>query len=146
MGSIYIVCGFFQDEILKAAVMKYGKNQWARIASLLHRKSAKQCKARWYVISSTWVESLTFRIVQAARVWVAGLDMCIYLKNFKVGATCSMIGQNGYKKLLLVSINILLYEKVIAECLDMHCDFSTKAVMPCLLILNNILISCNHLS
>lgn len=37
----------FQDEILKAAVMKYGKNQWSRIASLLHRKSAKQCKARW---------------------------------------------------------------------------------------------------
>ena len=28
--------------------MKYGKNQWARVASLLNRKSAKQCKARWY--------------------------------------------------------------------------------------------------
>ena len=38
---------FVQDEILKAAVMKYGKNQWARIASLLHKKSSKQCKARW---------------------------------------------------------------------------------------------------
>ncbi|XP_028414802.1 cell division cycle 5-related protein-like [Dendronephthya gigantea] len=37
-----------EDEILKAAVMKYGLNQWSRIASLLHRKSAKQCKARWY--------------------------------------------------------------------------------------------------
>src|SRR5882757_742843 len=37
-----------EDEILKAAVMKYGKNQWSRVASLLHRKSAKQCKARWY--------------------------------------------------------------------------------------------------
>ncbi|KAI0237412.1 Cell division cycle 5-like protein [Lamellibrachia satsuma] len=28
--------------------MKYGKNQWSRIASLLHRKSAKQCKSRWF--------------------------------------------------------------------------------------------------
>ena len=37
-----------EDEILKAAVMKYGLNQWSRIASLLHRKAAKQCKARWY--------------------------------------------------------------------------------------------------
>eukprot|EP01083_Nonionella_stella_P283330 964261_1 len=37
-----------EDEILKAAVMKYGKNQWARISSLLVRKSAKQCKARWF--------------------------------------------------------------------------------------------------
>lgn len=37
-----------EDEIVKAAVMKYGKNQWSRVASLLNRKSAKQCKARWY--------------------------------------------------------------------------------------------------
>jgi pre-mRNA-splicing factor CDC5/CEF1 len=37
-----------EDEILKAAVMKYGKCQWSRVASLLTRKSAKQCKARWY--------------------------------------------------------------------------------------------------
>jgi pre-mRNA-splicing factor CDC5/CEF1 len=28
--------------------MKYGLNQWSRISSLLVRKSAKQCKARWY--------------------------------------------------------------------------------------------------
>ena len=33
-----------EDEILKAAVMKYGKNQWARISSLLVRKSPRQCK------------------------------------------------------------------------------------------------------
>jgi pre-mRNA-splicing factor CDC5/CEF1 len=37
-----------EDEILKAAISKYGKNQWARISSLLVRKTAKQCKARWY--------------------------------------------------------------------------------------------------
>ncbi|KAH6829406.1 cell division cycle 5 [Perilla frutescens var. hirtella] len=37
-----------EDEVLKAAVMKYGKNEWGRISSLLHRKSDKQCKARWY--------------------------------------------------------------------------------------------------
>jgi pre-mRNA-splicing factor CDC5/CEF1 len=37
-----------EDEILKAAVMKYGKNQWDRIASLMPRKNSKQCKARWF--------------------------------------------------------------------------------------------------
>lgn len=37
-----------EDEILKAAVMKYGLTQWSRISSLLVRKSAKECKARWY--------------------------------------------------------------------------------------------------
>ena len=37
-----------EDEILKAAVMKYGLNEWAKIASLLTRKTGAQCKARWY--------------------------------------------------------------------------------------------------
>lgn len=37
-----------EDEVLKAAVMKYGLNNWSRVASLLARKSPKQCKARWY--------------------------------------------------------------------------------------------------
>ena len=36
-----------EDEILKAAVSKYGLNQWARVSSLLARKTPKQCKARW---------------------------------------------------------------------------------------------------
>ncbi len=37
-----------EDEILKAAVMKYGLNQWPRISSLLVRKSSKQSKEGWY--------------------------------------------------------------------------------------------------
>mmetsp|Transcript_17299 Transcript_17299/g.28575 ORF Transcript_17299/g.28575 Transcript_17299/m.28575 type:complete len:273 (+) Transcript_17299:80-898(+) len=37
-----------EDEVLKAAVMKYGLNNWPRVASLLARKSPKQCKSRWY--------------------------------------------------------------------------------------------------
>ncbi|KAI0019515.1 pre-mRNA splicing factor component-domain-containing protein [Xylariomycetidae sp. FL0641] len=36
-----------EDEILKASVSKYGLNQWARVSSLLPRKTPKQCKARW---------------------------------------------------------------------------------------------------
>ncbi|KAG5359124.1 Pre-mRNA-splicing factor CEF1 [Yarrowia sp. C11] len=36
-----------EDEILRAAISKYGLNQWARVSSLLARKTAKQCKARW---------------------------------------------------------------------------------------------------
>ena len=41
-----------EDEILKAAVSKYGLNQWARVSSLLARKTPKQCKARW----SEWLD------------------------------------------------------------------------------------------
>lgn len=36
-----------EDEVLKAAISKYGLNQWARVSSLLARKTPKQCKARW---------------------------------------------------------------------------------------------------
>ena len=41
-----------EDEVLKAAVSKYGLNQWARVSSLLARKTPKQCKARW----SEWLD------------------------------------------------------------------------------------------
>ncbi|RDL30714.1 Uncharacterized protein BP5553_10059 [Venustampulla echinocandica] len=36
-----------EDEVLKSSVSKYGLNQWARVSSLLARKTPKQCKARW---------------------------------------------------------------------------------------------------
>ncbi|THH05457.1 hypothetical protein EW145_g4787 [Phellinidium pouzarii] len=45
---VLIVWKNTEDEVLKAAIAKYGKNQWARISSLLVRKTPKQCKARWY--------------------------------------------------------------------------------------------------
>ncbi|KAF2018756.1 hypothetical protein BU24DRAFT_385426 [Aaosphaeria arxii CBS 175.79] len=41
-----------EDEVLKAAISKYGLNQWARCASLIAKKTAKQCKARW----SEWLD------------------------------------------------------------------------------------------
>lgn len=36
-----------EDQILKAAVSKYGTHQWSKIASLLRKKSARQCQIRW---------------------------------------------------------------------------------------------------
>ncbi|KAF9241884.1 pre-mRNA splicing factor component-domain-containing protein [Melanogaster broomeanus] len=47
-GGAYSNASNTEDEVLKAAIAKYGKNQWARISSLLVRKTPKQCKARWY--------------------------------------------------------------------------------------------------
>lgn len=63
-----------EDEILKAAVMKYGKNQWPRIASLLVRKSAKQCKARWYewldpsIKKTEWTREEEEKLLHLAKV------------------------------------------------------------------------------
>ncbi|CAL8130775.1 unnamed protein product [Orchesella dallaii] len=63
-----------EDEILKAAVMKYGKNQWFRIASLLHRKSAKQCKARWYewldpsIKKTEWIREEDQKLLHMAKL------------------------------------------------------------------------------
>lgn len=50
MAPVYVKGGAWtnvEDEILKAAVAKYGLTQWARVSSLLAKKTAKQCKARW---------------------------------------------------------------------------------------------------
>ncbi|KAI3789853.1 hypothetical protein L2E82_02657 [Cichorium intybus] len=41
-----------EDEIIKSGVMKYDKNQWARISSLVVHTSTMQCKARW----NEWLE------------------------------------------------------------------------------------------
>lgn len=51
MVKVYLKGGVWknsEDEILKAAVQKYGKQQWGRVASLLNKKTAKQAKARWH--------------------------------------------------------------------------------------------------
>ncbi|GMM45155.1 hypothetical protein DAPK24_017300 [Pichia kluyveri] len=50
MAPVYVKGGMWtnvEDEILKAAIAKYGLNQWSRVSSLLTRKNAKQCKLRW---------------------------------------------------------------------------------------------------
>ena len=64
-----------EDEILKAAVMKYGLNQWSRISSLLVRKSAKQCKERWYewldpsIKKTEWTKDEEEKLLQFAKAF-----------------------------------------------------------------------------
>lgn len=66
-----------EDEILKAATMKYGLNQWARIASLIARKSAKQCKARWYewldpsIKKTEWTREEEEKLLHLAKIFPA---------------------------------------------------------------------------
>lgn len=36
-----------EDQIVKAAIQKYGTLQWSKVASLLQKKTAKQCETRW---------------------------------------------------------------------------------------------------
>lgn len=44
-----IICGrrYMGRKLTRSQVSKYGLNQWARVSSLLARKTPKQCKARW---------------------------------------------------------------------------------------------------
>lgn len=47
---IYVKGGVWsniEDQILKAAIQKYGTHQWSKVASLLQKKTAKQCESRW---------------------------------------------------------------------------------------------------
>ena len=64
-----------EDEILKAAVMKYGLNQWSRISSLLVRKSAEECKARWYewldpsIKKTEWTREEEDKLLHLAKIF-----------------------------------------------------------------------------
>ncbi|GAM21122.1 hypothetical protein SAMD00019534_042970, partial [Acytostelium subglobosum LB1] len=66
-----------EDEILKVAVMKYGKNQWARISSLLIKKSPAQCKARWYewldpsIKKTEWSKEEEEKLLHLAKIFPA---------------------------------------------------------------------------
>jgi hypothetical protein len=66
-----------EDEILKAAIMKYGLNQWARVASLLPRKTAAVCKARWYewldpgIKKTEWTRDEEERLLHLAKLMPA---------------------------------------------------------------------------
>lgn len=90
-----------EDEILKAAVMKYGKQQWARVASLLNRKSAKQCKARWHewldpsVKKVEWSRAEEEKLLHLAKLLPAQWKTIGPL----VGRTASQ-AQEHYEKLL----------------------------------------------
>lgn len=64
-----------EDEILKAAVLKYGLYQWERISSLLPKKSAKQVKARWVeylspIINKTeWTEDEDAKLLNLHKIF-----------------------------------------------------------------------------
>lgn len=55
--------------------MKYGRNQWARISSLLVRKTPKQCKARWNewldprIRKTEWTRDEDERLLHLAKVF-----------------------------------------------------------------------------
>ena len=62
-----------EDQVLIASYMKYGNNQWTRIASLLPRKSASQVKARWEeyldptIRKTPWTHSEDEKLLHFAR-------------------------------------------------------------------------------
>jgi hypothetical protein len=92
------LCNFLNaDEVLKAAIAKYGKNQWhvfplpfcpritgiqtfhrARISSLLVRKTPKQCKARWY----EWLDP-SIKKTEWSKVSEDSSRLKFYIKNLE---------------------------------------------------------------
>ncbi|CAN3375563.1 hypothetical protein DIURU_005701 [Diutina rugosa] len=77
MPPVYVKGGTWsstEDEILKAAVQKYGLHEWSRVSSLLPKKSAKQAKARWQewlnpqIIKSEWVREEDAKLLSLVKV------------------------------------------------------------------------------
>ena len=66
-----------EDEILKAAIMKYGLNHWDRVASLIVRKTPSQCKARWFewldpaIKKTEWSRDEEEKLLHLAKIFPA---------------------------------------------------------------------------
>jgi hypothetical protein len=61
-----------EDEILKAGIMKYGTKKWGSIASLLHKKTPKQCKERW----NEWLDPAIKKVCMAFRLLMLYVMFC----------------------------------------------------------------------
>lgn len=67
-------CVMAMISVRAAAVMKYGINQWARVSSLLVRKTGKQCKARWFewldpsVKKTEWSQEEDEKLLHLAKI------------------------------------------------------------------------------
>lgn len=57
-----------EDQIVKAAIQKYGTHQWSKVASLLQRKSAKQCQIRWDEYLNPWLNFKEFSKQEDAKL------------------------------------------------------------------------------
>lgn len=77
MPPVYVKGGTWsstEDEILKAAVQKYGLHEWLRVLSLLPKKLAKQAKARWQewlnpqIIKLEWVRDEDAKLLSLVKV------------------------------------------------------------------------------
>ena len=92
--------------------MKYGKNQWARISSLLVRKSAKQCKARWYewldpsIKKTEWTREEDERLLHLAKLmptqWrtiapIVGRTPAQCLERYERLLDAACRGEEGYE-------------------------------------------------
>ena len=83
-----------EDEVLKAAVSKYGLNNWARVSSLLARKSAKQCKERYEswidprISKQEWSREEDERLLHYARIFSTAWRTIAQLMENRTAAQC----------------------------------------------------------
>jgi pre-mRNA-splicing factor CDC5/CEF1 len=83
-----------EDEVLKAAVSKYGLNNWARVSSLLARKSAKQCKERYEswidprISKQEWTREEDERLLHYARVFPSAWRTVAQLMSSRTASQC----------------------------------------------------------
>nr|BAS01417.1 cell division control protein, CDC5 [Lotharella vacuolata] len=96
----------YEDQILKAAVTKYGLNQWDRISSLLINKTSKQCKNRWFfwlnpkIKKNQWTYEEDERLIYLSYIFVSQWNTIGKFLG-RTGESCAM----RFEKLLNIRIN-----------------------------------------
>lgn len=74
--------------------MKYGKYQWGRIASLFNKKSAKQCKARWY----EWLDPA----IKKVRFLSSSSPLAVYEPIFRCTCLHCTVWSHRWSEFLLI--------------------------------------------
>ncbi|AIB10041.1 cell division control protein, CDC5 (nucleomorph) [Lotharella oceanica] len=96
----------YEDQILKAAITKYGLNQWDRISSLLINKTPKQCKNRWFfwlnprIKKIQWTYEEDERLIYLAYIFISQWNTIGKFLG-RTAESCAI----RFEKLLNVKIN-----------------------------------------
>ncbi|CCF56619.1 hypothetical protein KAFR_0B03230 [Kazachstania africana CBS 2517] len=125
-----------EDQILKAAIQKYGTHQWSKIASLLHKKSARQCEIRWNEFLNPQLNFSEFSKEDDSRL----LDLARKLPNqwrtiSGIMGRTAQVCINRYNRLLSSEEAITDNEAVLGSSLeykvgDLNPNVDTQAALP----------------
>lgn len=101
-----------EDDIIKAAIMKYGLNNWSKVSSLLDGKSPDECRDRWEIITprnTDFTKEELISLLDTYKIFPNQWNLISKCMKNKSAEQC----QDAYNKILSDDIDLIkIKEKV----------------------------------